>query len=287
MKLSVSFSGLDALRRRIGAPLLTWNARIGRGFDINIAYEPREWDGINLGNLAVGPGDTITIEGRRVFLYIREFHVKADTFEDACEQPEKLRKFHVAWCQTLQEMKAEGRFERYVASERVDEPFGVAMRTRGGQWFCGDTELHVCRFCLSHLNWQGYQEATRKRRTELVEQFSRREFLETEVTRFADIPTRTDRTAPALGYAADWAERSRAYRASVGFRCESCLVDCSRRPGLLDTHHQNGVTSDNRSSNLRALCKTCHARRHPDWYRVSPEDQRALDAMRSEQGIHG
>lgn len=285
MKLSTSFSALDALRRRIGAPLVPWHAKVDRAQDIDIGYVPREWVDIDLGDLEVGPGDTITIEGRRVFLYIREFHVKADTFDEACAQPEILRKFHVAWCQTLREMKAEGRFERYVASERVDEPFGVAMRTRGANWVCGDTELHVCRFCLTHLNWQGYQGATRKRRTELVEHFSRRHFLETEVTRFAEMPTRTDKTAPAHGYTADWKERSWSCRASVGFRCQSCGVDCSQRTGLLDAHHQNGVTSDNRSSNLLALCKTCHARRHPDWYRVSPEDQRALDAMRSEQGI--
>jgi hypothetical protein len=287
VKLAVSFASLDALRRRIGAPVVQWKARVNREQDIRIDYEPREWADIGLDEVEVGPGDTITVDGRRVFLYIREFRVKADTFEEASNHPETLRKFHVAWCQALREMKAQGRFERYVASERVDEPFGVAMQTKSDNWICGDVELHVCRFCLTHLNWRSYPNATRKRRTELVESFSRRIFLETEVTRFAELPSKADTSAPAAGYAADWAERSRAYRASVRFRCEGCGVDCSQRQGLLDTHHQNGVTSDNTRSNLVALCKTCHARKHPNWYRVTPEDQLTLEQLRGRQGISG
>jgi len=285
VKLDISFAGLDALRQHMGALLRPWKAEIGLGQLKNITYVPHERDVANLDELQVGEGDTILHNGYRVFLYIREFHVKADTFEEACEEPDKLRKFHIVWCQTLQEMKAAGRFERYIASDRVDEPFGVAMRTKAGTWICGDTELYVCRFCLSHTGWEGYRDAIRKRRTDIVRQFSRRRFLETDHTRFAEMPPQTDRSPPAMGYAADWAERSRAYRASTGFRCEDCSVDCSTSPGLLDTHHQNGVTTDNRISNLRALCKTCHAGRHPNWYHVALSDRQNLDALRAEQRL--
>jgi hypothetical protein len=54
---------------------------------------------------------------------------------------------------------------------------------------------------------------------------------------------------------------------------------------LLDTHHQNGVTTDNRISNLRALCKTCHALRHPNWYQVSAHDRQTLEALRAKQAV--
>ena len=89
--------------------------------------------GILLGLLGFDATDIPRIEGRRVFLYIREFQVSAETLEEACRAPEKLRRFHVAWCQTLREMRSAGRFERYVASERVDEPFGVALRASQGE----------------------------------------------------------------------------------------------------------------------------------------------------------
>ena len=283
MKLEISFARLDALRQRMGASLRPWKAEIGLDQLKSITYVPHERDIANLGELQVGDGDTILHDGHRVFLYIREFHVKADSFDEACADPDKLRKFHIVWCQTLQEMKAAGRFERYIASDRVDEPFGVAMRTRAGSWVCGDTELYVCRFCLNHTDWGGYRDATRNCRTELVRQFSRRRFLETDHTRFAELPAQNDSSSPAMGYAADWTQRSRDYRASMGFRCEDCGVDCSTHRGLLDSHHQNGVTTDNRRQNLRALCKTCHAQRHPNWYIVTPADSQTLDALRAEQ----
>lgn len=285
MKLDVSFGALDAIRRRMGAPLREWRANIDAPPLATIRHEPREWDIEDLSELEVGPGETITIEGRRVFLYIREFRVNADSFEEACDSPTKLRRFHVVWCQTLKEMKSHGRFERYVASDRVNEPFGVAMQLKTNEWACGDAELHVCRFCLSHTNWDSYQVASRKRRSEIVERFSRARFLETDVSRFAELPSRTDESEPDLGYAKDWADRSRAYRKSVGFRCEDCGVDCITRPSLLDTHHQNGVTSDNRVNNLRALCKLCHENRHPNWYRVSSADRRMIEELRRAQRL--
>jgi hypothetical protein len=180
-------------------------------------------------------------------------------------------------------MQAAGRFERYVASDRFDDPLGIAARLQAGEWASGDAELHVCRFCLSHTNWQGYQAAPSKRRTALVTGFSRRVFLATEATHFAAVPSTIDKSTPTMGYAADWADRSRTYRELRAWRCEDCRVDCSNRRALLDTHHQNGVTGDNRLSNLRALCKTCHASRHPNWYRVSSEQIATLDRLRTEQ----
>lgn len=283
MRLDVSFRGLDAHRQRMGAPLRQWEAKIGLEPVVDLTYIPHEREIADLSVLQVGDGDTILHDGHRVFLYIRVFNVNADTFEDACNEPDSLRKFHIVWCRTLEQMKAEGRFERYVASDRVDEPFGVALRTRTGTWACGDTELYVCQNCLNHTNWEGFKETTRKRKAEIVRGFSRRRFLETEHTRFAELPPATDRAPPAMGYAADWADRSRAYRESVSYRCEDCSVDCSDNRSLLDTHHQNGVTTDNRISNLRALCKTCHAQRHPNWYQVSTHDRQTLDALRAEQ----
>lgn len=283
MRLTVSFDGLDAHRRRMGATLREWRVDINAPPLVGIRHEPRDWEITDLSQLAVGPGDTITIEDRRVFLYIREFGVNADSFDEAAENPDRLRRFHIAWCQKLREMQAAGRFERYVASDRVDDPFGIAVRLQAGEWASGDAELHVCRFCLSHTNWQGYQAAPSKRRTALVTGFSRRVFLATEATHFAAVPSTTDKSTPTMGYAADWADRSRTYRELRAWRCEDCGVDCSNNRALLDAHHQNGVTGDNRLSNLRALCKTCHATRHPNWYRVSSAQIATLDRLRTDQ----
>jgi hypothetical protein len=283
VKLTLSFPELDRVRRVMGAPLRQWRAELSAPPPPppSIIYEPIEREIESLDPLEVGPADTIIIDGRRVFLYIREWRrFRGETFEEATNAPEQLPRFHVVWCRTLHEMKAEGRFERYVASERVEEPFGIALRTVDGQWVCGDAELLVCRNCLTQTNWMGYRDATRKQRDRIVAGFSRRRFLETDTTRFQELPRANDDQPPPLGYAADWAERSAAYRASVQWRCEACGVDCSRHRGLLDTHHRNGVVSDNRASNLRALCKLCHAKEHPNWYRVASKDHRTLEELR-------
>jgi hypothetical protein len=283
MRLNLSFSGLDRLRLRMGAPLQHWEAHIGLSRLKDIIYEPHEREIENLSDLDVGLGDTIVHGGHRVFLYIREFRVNAETFEEASAAPDDLRKFHIVWCKKLNEMKAAGKFDKYVVSDRVDEPFGVALQTSSGDWACGDAELYVCRWCLQHSNWESYRGQSPKARTDIVSMFSRRRFLETSHTAFAELPTRSEKSAPALGYAKDWAERSLHYRASKQFKCEDCGVDCSKKPSLLDTHHNNGVTTDNRISNLRALCKICHSLKHRGWYKVSSSDVRAIEAMRLSQ----
>ena len=138
-------------------------------------------------------------------------------------------------------------------------------------------------WCLQHSNWQNYRAAPAKQRLSLVTHFSRRRFLETNHVKFADVPSRSDDSTPALGRVKDWSEISRKYRHSKQFRCEDCGVDCSKKPSLLDTHHNNGVLSDNRYANLRALCKICHSLKHRGWYKVSASDEKAIEALRQAQ----
>lgn len=288
MKLEFSFEALDHLRQRMGARLRPWRADISLEKLADLPFPSDvEVETSDLGTLQVGEAKTILRDGQRVFLYIREFNVAAGSFDEACADPSNLRKFHVVWCKALLQMKAEGRFARYISSDKVDTPFGVALHLQNGDWACGETELHVCRFCLAETNWEGYQASTAQRRAEIVKRFSRRRFLETNHTRFAEIPEKTDRDAPVAGYAEDWKDRSHQYRAMMQYRCEDCGVDCSSRRHLLDTHHLNGVKNDNRNNNLRALCKVCHGKRHPNWYKISEQDRNSLEALRQEQARAG
>ncbi len=73
MRLSVSFGELDRVRRQMGAPLLEWRPSVSWPPPPKLGHEPIEREIGSLDQLAVGAADTITIEGRRVFLYIREF----------------------------------------------------------------------------------------------------------------------------------------------------------------------------------------------------------------------
>jgi hypothetical protein len=250
----------------------------------SIVHRPTEVEINDLRAVGEGTGGTLEIDGRRIFLYIREFHAKAASFDDAVENPELLRKFHVAWCDVLIRMKQQNRFERYVGSERVDEPFGIALKLPDDRWACGDAGLLVCRVCLAKINWRGFSAENRSGKTKIVTEFSRRDFLQTATPNFAEKPRKFDTSPPSMGYASDWAERSKAHRSFAGWRCQQCGVDCGTHKNLLDTHHLNGDTGDNQSSNLRALCKICHSAEHPGWYKVSSADRQKIETLRKQQG---
>jgi hypothetical protein len=284
MTFKAAMGALDRLRREIGAPLREWKPGRRAPDQIEITHQQIDRE-VQLQDLARGPGDTIMLSGLRVFLYIREFSVNADSFDEAISEPTRLRRFHVAWCDVLSRMRAGGKFEKYVVSNRVHAPFELALKLTDDTYSCGDAELYVCRVCLSHVDWGGFCSAIPAEKTKIVEQFSRSRFLETEHTNFAALPNRTDASAPDLGYVADWSPRSREFRGLRKWRCDDCKVDCTSRTALLDAHHVNGVTGDNRFSNLRALCKECHAKQHPGHYRVSDNDRRLLQELRTQQNL--
>ena len=66
-----------------------------------------------------------------------------------------------------------------------------------------------------------------------------------------------------------WQRCRDGYAASVGGLCEDCLAKGLYRPGEI-VHHMTELTPDNINdpavslswSNLRLLCRDCHAKRH-------------------------
>lgn len=76
-----------------------------------------------------------------------------------------------------------------------------------------------------------------------------------------------------------WQQCRDGYAASVGGLCEDCLAKGLYRPGEI-VHHMIELTPDNINdpavslswSNLRLLCRDCHAKRHGARrrYRVDP-----------------
>ena len=67
----------------------------------------------------------------------------------------------------------------------------------------------------------------------------------------------------------EWMECSRAYLAKVDGLCEDCARTGTKVPAAI-VHHLRPVTPDNvgdpnvtlNETNLRALCRLCHAKRH-------------------------
>lgn len=294
MNLSVTFPELNAQREKIGASLSHWEigsgdlspreellANLARGIEIDIK------------DIDVGPGHLLTYKGEQVILYIKDTRSSLWTLQN---EPEKSRRFHVAECRTLEKMRMDGRFERYVVTNRMDGLFLVDWLDPDTRAL-GETEagLKVCKNCLSTLNWQGYQlsdaslqlpNGKRQSKNDIWESFTIPEFLMDYSTFFRSKPSRRDNEAQLNVYVEDWDRISKKKKHEAGWRCADCRVDLSASGRLLHCHHINGVVTDNSSNNLRVLCALCHAEQpNHQHMRVSSKDTQLILDQRMKQGI--
>ncbi len=296
MKLTFSYPELDAQREKMGAPLSAWeigasnlNPREKLLADLDRGIE------IALEDIEAGPGGLLTYKGEQVLLYIKDTRSSLWTLTN---EPEKSRRFHVAECQTLDSMRNEGRFERYVVTNRMDGMFLVdwldpETRERG------ETEagLKVCKNCLKTLNWRGYEHTEsrmqiagkapqRKSESEIWKSFSINEFLMEFSTFFRTKPKRKHTDAPLNEYVADWPRISERKRREAKWSCQRCGVELSDHPGLLHCHHKSGVVTDNSPSNLEVLCALDHAAQPGhQWMKVAAKSSQIIKAARVQQGI--
>jgi len=161
----------------------TWSWKDWSGFGIDV-------EDINL--IEVHKDRTLLYEGRRVLVYIRDQWLGHDG------QPRGYR-YHVADCQTLQRMREQQRFGRYVATTRQDGYFVVNLLDRGLE---GPVEsnveykLEVCRNCLSELDWEGYTRVSSARRTAIRNAFSPAEFLERFGSQIGRLPAHDEYSSP-------------------------------------------------------------------------------------------
>lgn len=293
MKLTLAFPELDAQRRQMGARLSDWT--IGRPM-----LTPREAlltdlaGGIVIApsEIEIGPGGLLTYKGEQVILYIKDTQASLWTLQN---KPEESRRYHVAECRTLQDMRAKGRFERYVVTNRSTGRFLV-------DWLDPDTrgrgeieaELKVCKNCLGVLNYKGYkseshqstQGASYTSKDALWTGFDIAEFLRTYATFFQSRPTRAAETARINMYVKDWNRISRDRRKAARWRCKQCEVNLSEHRDILHCHHLNGVVTDNSETNLRVLCALCHAAQPCHGHmRVAAKDKARIKACRVTQGL--
>ncbi|MGF1746208.1 HNH endonuclease [Vibrio minamisatsumaniensis] len=206
----------------------------------------------------------LSYKGRNVSLYIKANGSSA--------------RFHVADCKTLQSMRANGRFERYVVTNDTSGEFVVASSY-------GETKakLKVCQNCLRQLNYKGCNTGTPI--SSIVQQFDMAEFFATYSSFFPHLPSRLAETAET-GYTEDWSKISSHYRVEKDFQCEQCNVNLRSNRGLLHVHHVNGVKSDNRTKNLKALCIDCHSKQPKHQHMVlSHRERQLINDLRKDQGL--
>lgn len=195
-------------------------------------------------------------------------------------------KFHVADCATIQQMKGQGRYRRYIRKTDSSEFFKTTS-TDGYYGYSyhgykqtshGSThhvKLDVCMNCLSSLNYKNFRNVDYHEQSAIVSSFSIAEFFAHYRPMISTLPTRTDRSLLLDDtYTGSWSDISELVRSAANWTCQECFVNLADHPKLLHVHHINGDKQDNRTRNLEVLCVLCHNKqpRHPN-IPISEEDE--------------
>lgn len=250
------FTGLIANVLKMADKLVDFELDIkNTPFQLDIDTQLSRPEGIALDDLNLVHLDPVTgtlnYQGKNIVLYIPD-HSYGDTFEQVMSGNLNAgKKFHLTFCSVLEKMKANGRYERYHINNNEEQLFQIVDKLGN----TSITPLLVCIPCLTQLNYQNYNHS-RNNQHKIRKEFRFKEFLEIYTTNFNELPHYVGQDKG--GYTSDWVSISTLYRASKNYTCESCGVNLNSRKGLLHTHHKNGVTHDNRPSNLKAVCVLCH-----------------------------
>ncbi len=250
--------GLNRLRERMGAELIPWNSEK--------FWQPTDFDKILVKTgIEISPSEieidfdgTFEYKGRKVVVYIR------DQYKSSYSNPDELNKLHIVDCGTLQVMRRQGKYQRYVVTTRTDGlfivnflgSFGSGIQEKGVE-----RKLYVCINCLKRLNYNNYNRLGCPERNEIRRCFDLAEFFVRYPAQIVNPPRHTDITAPLNIYSRHSEQISRRYREIMEWKCEGCQVSLGdgEMGRFLHVHHVNGLRHDNRNENLRALCIKCHA----------------------------
>lgn len=279
MRLSVDFSGLEALARKMGRfppvelPLIFVFEPIDGELEAGTTVDPYKY--------TVTGGVLPTYEGRQVVLYIKDHsYVRGSisNFDRTIEDPAQGNKIHVAFCRTLEEMVRLNRFERYVVCNNITGDFEI----QGPAGQPANVKLHVCKNCLSLLNYQGARDDI-SLRNKLAVNFNYNEFFKTYSSSFKHKPK--GMANDDVGYSADWEEISRTLREKANYTCSDCQVNLMQNQSLCHVHHINGVKNDNSPANLEVLCADCHRKRHGSAMYVRHQDIKTINRLRKQQSL--
>lgn len=279
MEIRVDFSELWSQVKRLSDHTVEFDWVAAAQLD-PIDIELLEGREVRLEDLDVING-LLSVDGRQVLLYIPDQFSPIDVVQTS---PEKGNRFHVADCKTLADMRAKGRFQRYVVTNNLTGIFPISGKnSRGGSGEL-DSRLMVCKNCLEKLNYHNYCHDVK--RPHIWKSFEISRFFETYSTNFTHLPRTLIQRAISNNYTPDWAEISADVRRRCDFKCDDCGLNLAQHRHLLHVHHVSGVKQDNSSVNLRPLCVDCHRKQplHEHMF-ISMTDMKLLTRLRREQSI--
>lgn len=280
---------LTDLRKKYGIPLLDWAIKeeaTPLSTPGPVVYDDKE----SCVDLLKGEyGQLIDAKGVPYCVYIHDLSFGLDDALEKDLSPRKVHFMHGCW--TLNQMEKDGRYGRYQAIYERNLNEGNRLPVVGSQKMLNH---RICKNCLS-LDKSINSKTTAPDIFNTEQPTNKPPFLNgytAETLGIAHIletynGRRPTPTTIGLGdgeYPTNWPQISKRTRSAKSWTCEDCKVDLNKHQNLLDTHHVNGVKSDNKRSNLQVLCKLCHAKQpQHQHYKVEPDDENLIKKLRRDQ----
>jgi len=281
MKIDFGFPELEEMRQIMGADLIPFSIDSGNLREISdISFELNKGLEIDISQLEI-IGGVYSFKGEQLVVHIYETYKEKEYVFNA---PENNVRFHLKDCKTIKKMKEKNRFEtRYIGTNNTDGKFRVRVNSDNLQNNEEiETNLRVCKNCLSDLNYNKYS----NNRHKVWDSFNLEEFFDHYKTYFKEKPKYTGENIPKNDYPENWQEISRSFRLKKGWNCKDCGLNLERHQNLLHVHHINHAKFDCCQENLEAVCIDCHSKK-PGHKKMHVPDNHIelIRSLRSEQNI--
>lgn len=242
-------SSFQSSKSKIGAGSSSWKIHASRLQQIASDFNKKGSATIEylkeLQQIWISNAPFIDEKGKPFVLYIRD-HSHMNKFGRSSD----YRKFHVAWCRTMDYMEKGGRSDRYFKKADINNPeFIITFDARSSS----NKALHVCKNCLGYM-------ASEENDTRFnVNNFAMPAFFEMYTKKRLKEPTR--RAGVTDYYPENWDAMSRRIREEANWMCQDCGRSFVNDKSKLHVHHKNGVPGDVNRSNLEVVCNDCHAKK--------------------------
>ena len=163
MNIDVDLSPLHKAVKQMGAEIISFDLsdiRDQRAFKLEKQLSESEGVDISLSEISETDG-LLNYKGMQVLLFIPN---QNKPLERVIENGSIGKKFHIAQCSKLDEMKRRNRFDRYSINRNLDGAFKVSGCYSDGREGSGIARLNVCQFCLGFLNYKGSDQSYEQRK---------------------------------------------------------------------------------------------------------------------------
>jgi hypothetical protein len=252
-----NFRELNEIRAQMGAKLTT---------EYNVSHQQKHLThedltklttvgiDVSLDDISILDDNTLEFNGNRVLLYIRDI-------ASYSSKEQTMPRFHISYCNVLDDMKKKGRWGKYVVSTREDGYFMVRFDRKTHK----PCALSVCQLCLEMIGWKAFsiRRMDKQLKENIVSSFKISMFFEKyPKSLFSVKPEYNSDSAPYNDYTNDWSTVSENEKRAKNYTCQadqcgSIFHGDDRK--YLHVHHINGLKYDNNSINLKVLCISCHS----------------------------